>query len=237
MENIMFVRLGVVAAVTVLLTLAACSDSEVAKSGQITSAPEASDAGEPESAALTIPSYEILEDEVQRNVKRTVEVRLASRTDEDSLKVLAQEIYDLSKAKVERTFIGYRIAGEGSDQAFWATTNYDPDLKIHIMGKNAKDYERLKSMPLPEGEILGSWMVSDGIDYRIVAYMKGGKAYMQTIYDTKGSDKEYELTETDEGIKLELEDVGDFKEYYIINKAGDLEFWSENGNYFTAKKS
>lgn len=237
MENIMFVRLGVVAAVTVLLTLTACSDSEVDKSGQIISAPEASDAGEPESTALTIPSYEILEDEVQRNVKRTVEVRLASRTDEDSLKVLAQEIYDLSKAKVERTFIGYRIAGEGSDQAFWATTNYDPDLKIHIMGKNATDYERLKSMPLPEGEILGSWMVSDGIDYRIVAYMKGGKAYMQTIYDTKGSDKEYELTETDEGIKLQLEDVGDFKEYYIINKAGDLEFWSENGNYFTAKKS
>lgn len=67
--------------------------------------------------------------------------------------------------------------------------------------------------------------------------MKGGKAYMQTIYDTKGSDKEYELTETDEGVKLQLEDVRDSKEYYVINKAGDLEFWSENGNYLTAKKS
>lgn len=233
----MFGKLKVVAAVMALLTLIACSDNESSKSEQAVPEVGVPDPSEQQTSAINLPSYEIVEDEVKRNIKRTVEVRLASRTDEDALKIIAEEIYALSNKKVGRTLIGYRIAGEGTDQAFWAKTDYDPDLKVNIMGKNAADYELLKNKPLPEGEILGSWMVSDGFDYKVVVYMKDDKAYMQTTYETKGLDEEYELTQTDEGIKLQLEDASDFNEYYIINKKGGLEFWSENGNYYTAKKS
>lgn len=77
--------------------------------------------------------------------------------------------------KVKRTFIGYRIAGEDKRQAFWAKTDYDPDMKVNIIGKNAVDYEVIKNTVLPNGEILGSWMVGDGIDYKLTAYNKDGK--------------------------------------------------------------
>lgn len=62
---------------------------------------------------IEIPEYKIIEDTVKRNIKRTVEVELSSRMDEDSLRALAEKIYALSDVKVERTFIIYRIAGEG----------------------------------------------------------------------------------------------------------------------------
>lgn len=232
----MFEKLTIVAAVTALLVLTACSDSAVDTPDAVASESTVTDASGSNNAATNVPSYKITEDEVKGNIKRTVEVQLSSRTDENTLNTIAEEIYALSNKEVERTFIGYRIVGEGTDQAFWAKTDYDPGLKVHIMGKNAADYERLKNIPFPEGVILGSWMVANGIDYRMVAYIKDGKAYMQTTYDTKGIDEEYKLTQIDKGVKLQIEGEKGFNDYFIVNGKGNLEFWNENGNYYTAKK-
>lgn len=226
------------AALTVVLMFAACSDSTPNISEQTISDGKVQNVSEQnisQTTVQTIPEYKIVEDEVKSNIKRTVEVELSSRTDEETLKTLAEQIYALSNAKVERTFIGYRIAGEDKRQAFWAKTDYDPDLKIKIFGKNPADYEVLKNIAPPNGEILGSWMVGDGIDYKLTAYNKDSKTYMQMTYDESGSlDTVYDLSESDKGIKLQPEDERDSDSYYIINKKGDLEFWhDELGNYYT----
>ena len=235
----MFEKLKTVAAVTALLTLAACSDSAVEAPDSVASESKVSEASEPNSdiAATNVPSYEILEDEVQGTIKRTVEVELSSRTDEKQLKALAEQIYALKDVDVQRTFIGYRIAGEQKSQAYWATTNYDPDLKVKIMGDSGSDYEKVKDAALPDGDVLGSWMISWGLEYKSVAYEKDGKTYMRNIHsDGSQGDELYEQSKSDKGIKLQDESGKDNNEYFIINKQGDLEFWSDNGNYYTAKK-
>lgn len=184
-----------------------------------------------------LPKYKIIEDTVKGNIKRTVEVELSSRTDEEQLRALAKEIYALKDVNVERTFIGYRIAGEHKSQAYWATTHYDPDLKVKIMGESASNYEKIKNTALPDGDILGSWMVSWGFEYKSVAYEKDGKTYIRNIHgDGSQKDEIYELSKSDKGIKLQNESGKDHNEYFIINKNGDLEFWSDNGNYYTAPK-
>lgn len=184
-----------------------------------------------------LPKYKIIEDTVKGNIKRTVEVELSSRTDEEQLRALAKEIYALKDVNVQRTFIGYRIAGEHNSQAYWATTHYDPDLKVRIMGESASDYEKVKNTALPDGDVLGSWMVSWGLEYKSIAYKKDGKTYIRNIHsDGSQGDEIYELSKSDKGIKLQDESGKDHNEYFIINKNGDLEFWSENGNYYTAPK-
>ena len=184
-----------------------------------------------------LPKYKIIEDTVKSNIKRTVEVELSSRTDEEQLRALAEQIYALKDVDVQRTFIGYRIAGEHQNQAYWATTHYDPDLKVKIMGESASDYEKLKNTALPDGDVLGSWMVSWGLEYKAIAYEKDGKTYIRNIHsDGSQGDRIYELSKSDKGIKLQDESGKDHNEYFIINKNGDLEFWSENGNYYTAPK-
>ncbi|WP_367110373.1 hypothetical protein [uncultured Psychrobacter sp.] len=183
------------------------------------------------------PEYNILEDTAKSNIKRTVEVELPERLDEVELKRLAKHIKGLSNKDVERTFIGYRIAGNDPKQAYWATTHYNPNLEVNIMGESATSYENMKGKSLPEGEVIGSWMVERGLEYRMTAYNKDGRTYLQSAYgDGTSSDDLYVLAETDRGTKLEEEDSG-FGEYFIINSEGELEFWSDNGNYYTAKKS
>ncbi len=235
-------RLKNSAAIIVFLMLTACSDNAPDTSEQIASENKFQNVSEQnitQTAVQAIPEYKIIEDEVKRNIKRTVEVELSSRTDKETLRDLAEEIYALSNAEVERTFIGYRIASEDKNQAFWAKTDYNPDLNINILGKNATDYEMIKNTAMPEGEILGSWMVGDGIDYRTTAYTKDGKTYMQIVADTNGksSDRVYNLSQSDKGIKLQGEDSDDQDGYFIINKKGNLEFWNEeNGNYYTTSQ-
>ena len=186
----------------------------------------------------SFPEYKILEDTVKRNIKRTVEVELSSRMDEEALIALAEKIYAMSDAKVERTFITYRLANEGDGTA-WATTHYNPEFKVDIVGATASDYERIKNTDISKGEEIGSWMVSRGMDSKVTAYKKDGQVYIQELYDfgpLSKEDKVYESTQLDTGLKLQDENGKDHNEYYVINKKGDLEFWSDNGNYYTAPK-
>lgn len=211
-----------------VVSITACTDSDI-EQGSI--------AVEENVTQVEAPEYNILEDTVKSNIKRTVEVELPERLDEVELKRLAEHIKGLSNKEVERTFIGYRIAGNDPKQAYWATTHYNPNLEVNIMGESATSYENMKGKELPEGDVIGSWMVERGLEYRMTAYKKDGQTYLQSSYgDGTSSDDLYVLAETDRGTKLEEEGSG-FGEYFIINSEGELEFWSDNGNYYTAKKS
>lgn len=211
-----------------VMSITACTDSDT-EQGSV--------AVEESVKQVEAPKYNILEDTVKSNIKRTVEVELPERLDEADLKRLAEHIKGLSSKEVERTFIGYRIAGNDLKQAYWATTHYNPNLEVNIMGESATSYDDMKGKGLPEGDVIGSWMVERGLEYRITAYNKDGQTYLQSTYgDGTSSDDLYVFSETDRGTKLEEEDSG-FGEYFIINSEGELEFWSDNGNYYTAKKS
>lgn len=189
---------------------------------------------------MKAPEYKVLEDEVDGRIKRTVKVELSSRTDEHFLEEIAEEIKKLSKKKVERTFIGYWIAGENNTEGYWATTNYNPDLDVKIMGLSGTDYNKLVNAKAEvDGEILGTWMISRGVvEYKNVAYKKVGddKVYLVNQHVSGSTEQAYKATETDDGLKLvDARDDEDYDEYLVINNEGELEFWSENGNFYTAR--
>lgn len=81
-------------------------------------------------------------------------------------------------------------------------------------------------------------MASRGMDSKVTVYKKNGQVYMREVYDIGAlpKDRIYELTESDKGIKLQREGDERRDEYFIINQKGNLEFWSENNNYYTAPK-
>ncbi|MCG7565876.1 hypothetical protein MHM95_06190 [Pseudoalteromonas sp. CnMc7-15] len=203
-------------AVTVFFTLLGCSD-----------AGKDSD----------LPNYRIIEDEVNGNIKRTVEVELHSRTDAENLELLAERIYGLSNVDVERTFIGYRIAGSHKNQSYWATTHYNPTLEINIIGESASDHKKIENAPLVDGEVLGVWIAHWGYEYKVTAYEQEDKTYIRSTFgDGSSSDEAYDRSQSDRGIKLQSESGEERGEHFIINHKGDLEFWSKNGNYYTAPK-
>ena len=38
------------------------------------------------------------------------------------------------------------------------------------MGESATSYESMKGKDLPEGDVIGSWMVEHDLEYRVTAY-------------------------------------------------------------------
>lgn len=65
-------------------------------------------------------------------IKRTVEVRLAHKLSPEQLKTVAETIKATATRKTERTFIGYTL-GQQQSPGYWATTHYDPDLRVEIL--------------------------------------------------------------------------------------------------------
>lgn len=187
--------------------------------------------------ASTIDNYMVTKDESHKNIERNVEVTLLKRVDEQTLKGISQEIKNSETKNYQKTFIGYRLA-TGGDSFFWARASYDPELTIKIIGEPVETHNKLMSKKVSaEGRVLGKWLANNGLETKMIAYETKGKTYMKTQYSDGVSEVDVcKVSVVPEGKKLQDESGLENGEYYIINKKGDLEFWSEKGNYYTAEK-
>lgn len=89
----------------------------------------------------------------------------------------------------------------------------------------------------PKPKNIGTWNADWGYQYQVVYEESDGKIFSYEIYDGKATPTEEMLLVEIDGRQVYQSDTSkDHGEFYIINKNGDLEFWSKNGNYYTAKK-
>ncbi|KAF1073317.1 hypothetical protein [Halodesulfovibrio sp. MK-HDV] len=215
----------------VLLLVAAAMTEQVAPTAQLSSAENAVSTVQ----NVPLPNYRIVDEEMLGTAKRQVDVLLDERISEEELRAIAKKI-KASAGTFDRTFIGYVIKGEKSSP-YWATTHYNPDLKVVVLGGTKKEIQRLKATSLnEEGEIIGSWLATNGYACTMTAYMFNGKAFIKLVY-ADGSNGKYEYKLTKENGKLRFEKPNDFGEYYLTDSNGDLEFWDKDGKFYTARKS
>ncbi|MCG9005130.1 hypothetical protein LH426_11690 [Laribacter hongkongensis] len=186
---------------------------------------------------VRIAAYTITADERKRNTKRSVEVLLDERISKDALTIVANKIKADEPETFERTFIGYRIKGV-SDSSFWATSHFDPDLDVKIHGITADGYASImESDETVPGKKIGVWLSDNGPDEKIIAYASNGKNYIKFIRAPGLGSDEYQYSSKKEGGKTKFIEVdGNGREFFAINESGDLEFWGERGNYYTAPK-
>lgn len=117
----------VIAGFLLALSLSACSPEE--SQGSATSKVAATNAP---AASLAAPDiFAVTKDDYMAAMKRTVEVSLSREATEQELSAIAENIFKARSKDTERTFIGYRI--DGSAGSYWATTHYNPDLKVEIL--------------------------------------------------------------------------------------------------------
>lgn len=181
-------------------------------------------------------TFKIKSDEKKRDIKRVVEVEIHRRINENQLKNIANKIKAEDENHYERTFILFFIP-EITNSA-WATASFDPDLVINMVGSTKEEHDILASKNVSNtGELIGKWNANWGYEYQIIIEEKDGKIFERNIY-ANGEQPAKELKIININDKRAYQDeVGkDNGEYYIINKDGNLEFWSKNGNYYTAKK-
>ena len=185
-------------------------------------------------------SFFIIKDNKNSTLKRSVDVRLQQRITHDQLTKLAYEIRNLDHTLYKRTFILYylphMIPGEGA----WASTHFNPNLKVKIIGASIEDAKKL-SQPIQttgEKEIVGNYFQDLGsLSRRITIYREKKLIFIKTMYgdDSQNIEEIYESKDR-RGIRLKEKETNDFGEYYIVNTIGDLEFWDKQGLIETLKK-
>src|SRR5690606_26529114 len=132
--------------------------------------------------------YAIIKDESDSRLnKNQLLVQIPQKLTVGQIATLAEELYN-SKPKMKRFYIGYLLPDMKEGAGAWAISNFEPDIKIEILGTTVKgEIKALNNLEKTPGEVVGKW------------------------YERQKTDSYYTIFKTEKGIFLRkfIED-GDF---------------------------
>lgn len=184
-------------------------------------------------------NYEIINEDVVPDARRSLDVRLSRKVPPEVLRSLAQKLKDSDSGSYDRTFIGYYLPGQTVNAGGWATSHFKPDLNVKILGVTAeKERELREGNDEVQGEVIGKWFYEGGFPSgsRIVLFRKDGNLQMKRTYED-GSSATTEMVEkqSSRGRRIE-EKNNDTVDYWLINESGNLESRDDDGLIGTAER-
>ena len=177
-------------------------------------------------------SYEIIKIERVGSIKCSLDVRINKKIDKNTLTEIAHELRNRENKKYDKIFICYYLPGMKIGSGAWATTHFNPDLKVEVIGLSIEDEEKLKpDTEKDDKSIVGIWM--DEIPYassRITIKKDNSKIIMHRAYQD-GSEGTDVLEESTYNGLRRFEDAGgnSFGEYYLIDESGKLGIYGRQG--------
>lgn len=214
-------------AVPILICIAGCNDTTTA--GGATN-------GNPIPKDVT---YTIIDENIVPGIKRSLDIRLNNKVSEKVLRSIAMKLRNADSNSYERTFIGYYLPGMEVNAGSWATTHFNPDLEVRILGLTVEQEQALTQEPEDASrEIIGSWLdESPFAGNRITIFRKDGKLFMENTYKD-GSSGTKELVARKSPLGQRFDKVGDSTAggFWILDSNGDLQLRDNEGWIATAKK-
>ena len=183
-------------------------------------------------------TYKIIQENKIPKIKRSVDIRINRRASEDELREIALTIEAKDKSQYERTFICYYLPDMIVDEGAWATTHFNPELEVKILGATEEELAILGEVSTSdtEREIIGIWL-DENIPAKLVLFRKNGKSFIETTYKD-GSIGTYEMIEknTSRGLRFDDKKGSAFGDHYLINKNGELELRDDEGLIYIINK-
>jgi hypothetical protein len=183
--------------------------------------------------------YTVINTDVIPGIKRSLDVRLSRKVEEDVLRSIAINLKKDDPKRYERTFIVYYLPDMKVGAGGWATTHFNPELEVKILGLTAKQEEALATKAEdPAREVIGSWLdQSPMVGGKISIYRKDDKLYMErTFKDGSSSNKEMVEKASSSGRRFEEKSGSSFGEHYIVDRQGNLQIRDQEGLIATATK-
>lgn len=185
-------------------------------------------------------SYNIIED--KSNValeKNQLTLEINQKLTEGQIATLAEKLFN-SKEKQRRFYIFYQLAGTKNGSGAWATSHFDPELDIQILGSTSQQDENANKVSNKQidGEVIGKWREDQYTSANYIIYKKDNKIFIKTIYKN-GQTSDEKLTEKKikNGVRYDYVEDGYNGEYFVLKQNGGLEFYNnENKNFTTATK-
>lgn len=188
-------------------------------------------------------TYKIVRKNIVPNIKRSLTVRINKKISKEALRTIAMKLKLLDKRQYKRTFIAYYLPDMEIGTTAWATTHFEPDLRIIIYRATIEQEKFLKQISEDiSGKIIGIWFdESPGGGLRITIYSKDGKLFMRnTFHDGSYYEKELVKRESPLGQGFEKIDESTDKytadDHFVIDSNGNLQIRDKRGLIATAKK-
>ncbi|WP_353170025.1 hypothetical protein [Flavobacterium sp.] len=186
-------------------------------------------------------SYNIIEDKSSDALeKNQLTLEIKQKLTEGQIATLAEELLK-SKNNQRRFYIFYILSGMKNGSSTWATSHFDPELDIQIIGSTSKEDENSNKISSEQidGEVIGKWIEEQYTSSNYIIYIKENRTFLKSTFKN-GQTSEEELTDlkVQNGVKYFYKEGGFNGEYFILNLSGDLEFYnSENKNFTSASKT
>ena len=177
-------------------------------------------------------SYTIVEKSSMGSIKLSINIRLEQKVSKDFLQKLALKLRQEEPIKYDRIFITYYLPDMTPGSGAWATSHFNPNLKVNILGMTIEEEKALMSKPKDSSaEIIGEWIDDSpyiGAKYTLVK--RNGKIIMSRKFKDGSGSKE-EMIQKKQSGKLRFEEKGgnDFGEYYLIESNGRLSVYDNAG--------
>lgn len=178
--------------------------------------------------ALDKYNCEVLGFEVMSTFKKTIYIQIPNKLTELQLSEIAAQLRD-ENSFYDRLFIFYLLPDMKIGNGAWATTHYNTDLVVNIIGVDNKIEEMLKTVDMPEGEIIGKWYDnSPYIENSVIIYKVHNQLKMIKTY-RDGSKSEQDLKMIKNNGELKYVFKNDFDEYLIIESDRRLGLYDNEG--------
>jgi hypothetical protein len=184
--------------------------------------------------------YTIIDSKVLLGTTRRLNVRLNRKVSEDVLRAIAIKLKNAEPTSYESTFILYYLPDMIVDTGAWASTHFEPDLKVKILGASLDDEKRANIAASPKQVVIGKWLdeaYSGG--QIIIIYREKGRLFLglrspDPIYSNLPDDEIIER-KSKLGRKFQSTEPSDSGDFYILDKSGNLQGWDAQGFVRTMK--
>lgn len=167
-------------------------------------------------------------------IKASFDIRLNKRVSKLTLKNLAKKITRfIDNNNYKRIYINYYLEGMQVNSGAWATTHYDPNLKVIILGSTPEEYKRntTREKSNLNHQVVGEWFFQGGYTARkVTIYKEKNTTYSKSKFkDGSVLLKVVKLIKSKGVTRVIFNEPNGGSDYYIINKVGELEAWDEDG--------
>lgn len=216
---------------SIMLSAAGCSD---AKEPRAPEARESTVVGrDPTIATPKLPAglqVTVISETARPPIKRSLDIRLSRKVSEPELRTVAAYIRAQDARPYERVLILYYLPDMTPGAGAWASTFYDPDLKVKILGTSLEEEAALKPVVVADQEVLGSWIDDRAGAASFITLVKVAERFKMLQRFKDGSSMETELKETGHSEGRRFLDLGSSHgDHFLLKSNGELEIRDAEG--------
>lgn len=154
------------------------------------------------------------------------------------LRKLALKLRDAEPGKYERMFITYYLPGMTPGSGAWASSHFNPNLEVKILGTTIAEEKALRvdSKDSPGG-VIGTWLDESPYVSAVYTFLKRNGKIIMIRKSKDGSTSEREMIQRRQSGLLRFEEkVGRRNgEYFLVERNGNLSIYDNIGLIVTMR--